>query len=160
VKPLTAEEIDEIVTRNTQNLIKNQDKGVKEIKDLINDLFKKEAKEVEDGYRLQTVWGFNLDKTDILPSMTATLEENLKVLKEHPELRVNLTGNTDDLGSDPYNINLGSKRSQVVKDWLIKRGIAENRLVISSNGYRSPAIPNVDDANRRYNRRVEFIVIK
>lgn len=159
-KHLTAGEVDEIVARNTQYLIDAQKGEFKDIKDILNKFFIKEAKEEKEGYRLKTVIGFDLDKTTILPSMHSVLNENLATLKENPGIYVNLIGNTDDIGNQSYNYNLGLKRANAVRDWLISQGINGNRLNVSSNGDQNPAIPNVDDANRQYNRRVEFIIQK
>jgi outer membrane protein OmpA-like peptidoglycan-associated protein len=159
-KPLSAAEVDAIVARNAKHLIDAQKEEFQDIKDLLNALFKKEQKEVEEGYRLQTVWGFNLDKTDVVASMNSLLAENLQTLKSHPEIRVNLVGNTDDLGSKDYNRKLGLKRAEVIKAWLIDQGISNSRLTVSSNGSDSPFIPNTNEENRKYNRRVEFIIQK
>ena len=159
-KGLTAQEVDHIVSRNAKDIIDAQHNEFNDIKAILNRFFEKEKKEVEKGYRLQTIFGFELDKTALLPEMISVLNENLKVMQENPSLNVKLTGNTDDIGSSPYNYDLGRKRSNVVKDWLVSKGIDESRLVIASEGDKNPAIPNIDEANRKYNRRVEFIVIK
>ena len=161
VKPVSADEIENIVAKNAQKLIDAQKDEFKSLKDFIDDKFKKEAAEVKEGLRLETVWGFDLDKTVIKTgTMSEIANRNLETLTKHPEIRVNLVGNTDDFASVAYNLDLGTRRAQAMKDWLVSKGIAANRLEISSQGKDKPFVPNSDEANRRYNRRVEFLIIK
>jgi Outer membrane protein and related peptidoglycan-associated (lipo)proteins len=160
-KPLSADEVDGIVAKNAQKLIDAQKAEFKNLKDFIDDKFKKEEAEIKEGLRLETVWGFDLDKTVIKSgTMDEIANRNLETLIKHPEIRVNLVGNTDDFASVAYNMDLGTRRAQAMKDWLVSRGIAASRLQISSQGKEKPFVPNSDEANRRYNRRVEFLIIK
>jgi outer membrane protein OmpA-like peptidoglycan-associated protein len=160
-KPLTADEVDGIVAKNAQKLIDAQKDEFDNLKDYLDDKFKQEAQEVKEGLRLETVWGFDLDKTVIKTgTMNEIASRNLETLLKHKDVRVNLVGNTDDFASDAYNMDLGIRRAQAMKDWLVSKGVAAERLVISSNGKKNPFVANSDEANRRYNRRVEFIIIK
>jgi outer membrane protein OmpA-like peptidoglycan-associated protein/opacity protein-like surface antigen len=143
VTPITADEVSNIVSNNTKEIIRSQD----EIKALISN----------EEYRLKTVYGFDLDRTVILANMGSILEDNVETLKRHPEINVTLVGHTDDSATDDYNLDLGKRRAQIVKDWLVANGISASRIKVTSKGKSQPAIPNVDDTNRKYNRRVVFV---
>ncbi|MDR1336893.1 MAG: OmpA family protein [Tannerella sp.] len=158
VRPLTYGEVDEIVSRNTEKVIEAQkelsDQLVKELSAQLKELLKRED------YRLKNVHGFNFDKTDLVVSMLPVLEENLAAMKAKPEIEIVLVGHTDDRGSDAYNIHLGLRRAQAVKTWLVEHDIDEKRLTVASEGFRNPAIPNAGKEARRYNRRVDFVVLR
>jgi outer membrane protein OmpA-like peptidoglycan-associated protein len=143
ITPVTADEVSDIVPHNTKEIIRSQD----EIKAILSN----------EEYRLKTVYGFDLDKTVIQANMVSILEENLATLKKHSDIKVTLVGHTDDSATDGYNLDLGRRRAQIVKDWLVANGISADRIKITSKGKTQPAIPNVDDANRKYNRRVVFV---
>jgi outer membrane protein OmpA-like peptidoglycan-associated protein len=110
----------------------------------------------EDPYDIGSVHHFVTAKYDIVPSMYPTLENAVRVLKEHPEATVTLIGHTDDRASVDYNIGLGMNRAQAVKNYLVAQGIDESRLSISSEGKSQPAVANSTEQSRSYNRRVVF----
>ncbi|MDR3236612.1 MAG: OmpA family protein [Prevotellaceae bacterium] len=114
----------------------------------------------EEGYLLKSVYGFDLDKTAILATMTTNLMNNLDVMRKHPNIKVLLIGHTDDYATHEYNIDLGLRRALVIRDWLIANGIDAERISIATKGKTQPAIPNLDEKNRRYNRRVIFEEVK
>ena len=159
-KPLTFNEIDEIVSRNTDKIIQNQDKGINDIKDMLAEMLKKEKAEIKEGIRLETVREFELDKVAIRSVMNAVLQNNLTTLKNNPDINIRLVGHTDELGGNDYNYNLGMRRAQSIKDWLVSQGIRESRLTVTSKGNTQHEIPNKDEAARKYNRRVEFLIEK
>ena len=159
-KTLSAGEIDDIVGRNAQRIIDSQNDGFNDLKDLLNKYLKKEKEEVKAGIRLETVREFELDKSAIRSVMNTTLQNNLAALRSHPELRIRLVGHTDEIASNEYNYHLGMRRAQSIKDWLVSQGIEGSRLIVSSRGNLEHEIPNVDEATRKYNRRVEFLIDK
>lgn len=80
-------------------------------------------------------------------------------LESHPELHVELAGHTDNVGSDNYNLKLSNERAEVVRQALIAKGIAEDRLTAQGYGSSRPIYPNDTDEHRAGNRRTEMIVI-
>ncbi|MEZ4907723.1 MAG: OmpA family protein [Saprospiraceae bacterium] len=72
---------------------------------------------------------------------------------------VTLTGNTDDIGAEETNYNLGLKRADVIKDYLLKKGVSADQIKVSSNGETKPLVPNTNNENRAKNRRVELKII-
>jgi outer membrane protein OmpA-like peptidoglycan-associated protein/opacity protein-like surface antigen len=175
---LTAEDVDRIVSDNTQRIIDNQDKGLnymaqntqmiidsqdkgfRDIKDLLNKHNEKEKQEVKEGRRLETVSAFELDETRVQTSMHDALQKNLEALRSNPAMKILLVGHTDDIGGVNYNMNLGKRRAESIKDWLVSQGINGSRITVESKGNTAPIVPNINDENRKFNRRVEFIIVK
>ena len=70
-----------------------------------------------------------------------------------------IAGHTDAIGSDERNLKLSQERAQAVRNYLIKRGIASNRLIAKGYGEAYPVASNATEADRELNRRSEFIRI-
>ncbi|PIU57700.1 MAG: hypothetical protein COS89_03870, partial [Deltaproteobacteria bacterium CG07_land_8_20_14_0_80_38_7] len=73
---------------------------------------------------------------------------------------IGVEGHTDWIGSDAYNEKLSDKRANAVRDYLIKKGIAEERLVAKGFGESRPIADNNTTQGRALNRRTDFIIIK
>ena len=80
-------------------------------------------------------------------------------LANHPEITVELAGHTDNVGSDTYNLKLSQERAEVVRQALIDKGIASERLAAKGYGATRPVFPNDTDEHRAGNRRVEMMII-
>lgn len=88
------------------------------------------------------------------------LEEVARVLRAHPEIkRMRVEGHTDDRSTDAYNLNLSQRRADAVVDFLVKEGVARERLVAKGVGEAQPIADNKTVAGRGKNRRVEFVFI-
>lgn len=101
---------------------------------------------------------FELDKAVIRPQFYGLLDEVADVLKQNPGMNIYIDGHTCDRGTDQYNQQLSIRRANSVRNYLIDQGIEESRLRTRGFGESRPAIPNTSEANRQYNRRVEFSV--
>jgi OOP family OmpA-OmpF porin len=108
---------------------------------------------------------FDFDKSTLRPDAVATLDEAVSVLKQYPDLRVEVAGHTDSKGTDEYNQSLSERRAAAVYDYLTSNGIDAGRLV-GPNGYGEsrPIAPNTNDDGsdnpdgRAQNRRTELNV--
>lgn len=80
-------------------------------------------------------------------------------LKRNPNLKVELAGHTDNVGTDAYNMKLSAERADAVRKALINNGINENRLTANGYGATKPLLPNDSDEHRAMNRRTEMIII-
>ena len=80
-------------------------------------------------------------------------------LKRNPDLKVELAGHTDDVGSASYNLKLSTERAQSVMQALVANGITESRLTAKGYGATKPILPNNSDEHRAVNRRTEMIII-
>ncbi|HQH41128.1 MAG TPA: OmpA family protein [Bacteroidales bacterium] len=89
----------------------------------------------------------------------------VRALQLNNDLRVEIIGHTDAIGSDEYNMNLGKKRAEMVKLYLTNRHIAPSRITTSSMGERNPVAINKNPdgsdnpEGRKYNRRADFKII-
>ena len=80
-------------------------------------------------------------------------------LKRNPDLKVELAGHTDNVGSESYNQKLSADRANVVRKALVDNGIDEIRLMAKGYGSTKPLAPNDNEEHRAMNRRTEMIVI-
>ena len=80
-------------------------------------------------------------------------------LKRNPDLKVELAGHTDNVGSENYNKKLSADRAEVVRKALVDNGIDETRLTAKGYGSTKPLAPNDSEEHRAMNRRTEMIVI-
>ena len=95
-------------------------------------------------------------------ALTADSESGIQALtaflKRNPELKVELAGHTDNVGSDSYNLKLSSERAEIVKQALVDKGIDATRLTTKGYGASQPLVPNDSEEHRAMNRRTEMVV--
>ncbi|MFN4007182.1 MAG: OmpA family protein [Chitinophagaceae bacterium] len=109
---------------------------------------------------------FDFDKKDLRPSDINTLDSLAALLQREPSLSIELGGHTDGKGGESYNKRLSKKRAVEVKDYLVKQGIAADRLETKGYGKCCPIVAETtaDGADnpeaRQQNRRVEVKIIK
>jgi OOP family OmpA-OmpF porin len=103
---------------------------------------------------------FDLNKAVVRPDAKEILQKDIKILKENPQIRVEIQGHTCDLGTADYNRMLSDKRANAIRDYLISEGIAADRLSARGYGEDNPRFPNDSEANRAKNRRVEMVPIE
>lgn len=90
----------------------------------------------------------------------AELNKLVDLLVKNPDRKIEVGGHTDDVGDDTANMLLSQKRAESVKQYLVKSGVAESRVVAKGYGETQPQFPNDGEANRAKNRRTEFIIIE
>jgi len=99
---------------------------------------------------------FDFDKFNLKPEGIVALEQVAEMLQKYPFLDLHIGGHTDNFGSMAYNITLSKQRAKSGVDYLVKRGIAPNRLTMSWHSYSIPVATNDTPAGRALNRRLEF----
>ncbi len=87
------------------------------------------------------------------------LDRLTRFMNQYPTISVEVSGHTDDVGSDAANLTLSENRAKAVYDYLVKNGIKTDRLAFKGYGETQPASPNSSDANRRLNRRIELRIL-
>lgn len=102
---------------------------------------------------------FDFNKATLKSESYPILFHAVQVLLMNPDMRVEIQGHTDNIGSEDYNMKLGEKRAQAVKDYLVARGISADRLSTRSFGENQPIADNKTASGREMNRRVEFKVL-
>jgi OOP family OmpA-OmpF porin len=108
---------------------------------------------------------FDFDKSTLRPDAVAILDEAVSILGKYPQLRVEVAGHTDSIGTEQYNQGLSERRARAVYDYLTGHGIDASRLV-GPNGYgeSKPIAPNTNPdgtdnpEGRAKNRRTELNV--
>jgi len=102
---------------------------------------------------------FDTDKTVIKNTSVQSLEDLYKLLSENPSLRIQITGHTDNVGSDKYNQRLSEGRAKAVYQEMVKRGINPKRMSWRGAGESEPIETNDTPEGRAENRRVEFMIL-
>ncbi|HSD64253.1 MAG TPA: OmpA family protein, partial [Ignavibacteriaceae bacterium] len=103
---------------------------------------------------------FATGKSDITPESEATLNKALKTLQNYPEIIVEISGHTDNVGSSSSNQKLSQRRADAVRNWLISKGIDGSRIEAKGYGEDRPIAPNDTPEGRQKNRRIEFVRVK
>ena len=103
---------------------------------------------------------FPFDKALIQPTYFPELDEIATVLKKNPSIKLQIQGNTDSKGSNAYNLILSKKRALAVKNYLVKKQVDPDRLVIKAFGESKPVADNSTEEGRKLNRRVDFVILK
>ncbi len=112
-------------------------------------------KKEQENFKFQPIY-FDFDKSEIRPQYHAYLKRMARVLDGIPDLRVKITGHTDIVGDDPYNMSLSERRADAIRDFFKKHGVKPEKLEIEFKGEREPAAPNTTPEGRQDNRRVVF----
>ena len=101
---------------------------------------------------------FDVNKTNINPGAAKSLDRNGMLLKDNPQIQVEIAGHTDSTGSEKANQAISEKRALSVKKYLQdKYNIPDNRMTIKGYGSSKPVADNNTQEGRSKNRRVEFI---
>lgn len=101
---------------------------------------------------------FAFDKSDILPESFPFLDSLALYLTQKKSIKILLSGHTDNIGSDTYNVDLSFKRAQAISNYLQSKGIEVSRIGCYGYGASKPISPGNSPADRRENRRVELEV--
>ena len=101
---------------------------------------------------------FDFDRYTLRPDATRILDEAINALREDATLRVNIEGHTCNIGTAEYNLALGDRRANAVRDYLVSRGVQANRLTTVSYGEERPKYDNSREETRRLNRRAALVV--
>ncbi len=103
---------------------------------------------------------FELNKATIKPESYPALQEAARILIDNPNIKVEIQGHTDNIGSEKYNQDLSEKRAYAVMNYLVKNhGISPDRLVAKGYGSAKPIADNTTEQGRALNRRVEFVIL-
>lgn len=103
---------------------------------------------------------FNSGKSTLKPTSFPELNKFATLLIENPKVRVEISGHTDNVGSATSNKTLSKNRALTVRNYLIKQGVAQDRLEYTGYGMEQPIAPNNTNAGRAENRRVELKILE
>ncbi|MFL5318093.1 MAG: OmpA family protein, partial [Myxococcaceae bacterium] len=103
---------------------------------------------------------FDTGKDTIKPESEPLLNEIVKLLSGHPELKISVEGHTDNVGDKKANMTLSQKRAESVKKWLAGKGVDGKRLSTKGFGDTKPVADNRTEEGKAKNRRVELVKVK
>jgi len=96
---------------------------------------------------------FDFDKYNIKPEGRQTLDRQAAWLKKYPAVTVTIEGHCDERGTREYNLALGERRANAVKDYLVAAGVSPNRITTISYGKERPVAMGSNEAAWAQNRR-------
>ena len=102
---------------------------------------------------------FNTASYDLLPASNAELDKLVKLMKANPSLRIELGGHTDNVGADAANLTLSDEPANAVRDFVVAKGIAADRITAKGYGETKPVASNDSEEGRAQNRRTEVTVL-
>ncbi|MGE5246459.1 MAG: peptidoglycan-associated lipoprotein Pal [Betaproteobacteria bacterium] len=101
---------------------------------------------------------FDLDKSDIRDDAKPALQKDAAWMQKWTSTQVTIEGHCDERGSSEYNLALGERRANAVKDYLVSLGVPAGRLATISKGKEQPFCTGHDESCWQQNRRGHFIV--
>ena len=128
-------------------------------RDNINIVTYEDMKEKQTSVRINNIF-FDFNESKLKSESYLELDRLYKFLNDNPAINIEVSGHTDNVGSDEYNITLSNARANAVKDYLVSKGISTNRIISKGYGKSKPVATNDTDEGRQLNRRVEFTILK
>ncbi len=103
---------------------------------------------------------FNTNSAELNKNSYSEIDQVITVLKQNPQIQIEIAAHTDDVGSVEDNMRLSISRAKSVLDYMTTKGIDVKRLISKGYGESEPAYENNSDEHRALNRRVEFRIPK
>lgn len=103
---------------------------------------------------------FEQSRANLLPESQPELQRLYALLIDNPAIEIELGGHTDSQGSASANMELSRRRVEVVRDFLLEKGIDRRRILTKGYGETKPLYDNSQEASRQRNRRVEVKILK
>lgn len=132
--------------------------SVAEYKEITRDLYLVPL-EVGSTIRLNNIF-FDVGKATLRPESFPELERLAGLMTENSKMQIELSGHTDNVGSDEANMKLSADRAKSVTDYLVSLGINAERIQSKGYGETKPVGSNDTEEGRQLNRRVEFTILK
>ena len=102
---------------------------------------------------------FNTGKSTLKAESFKEIDKLAELLEKNPKVRVEVSGHTDNVGSASVNKKISKSRALTVKNYLVSRGILEDRIEYQGYGFDQPIAPNDSPEGRATNRRVEIKIL-
>jgi outer membrane protein OmpA-like peptidoglycan-associated protein len=101
---------------------------------------------------------FDFDKSDLRPQAKTNITKLAGILNKYPDTDIVVEGDTDNVGSDDYNVQLSNRRAESVANHMVSLGVSGSRISEIGLGETNPVASNDTDAGRQQNRRVEVAI--
>ncbi|MCR5878489.1 peptidoglycan-associated lipoprotein Pal [Phenylobacterium sp. J367] len=102
---------------------------------------------------------FDFDRYDIRADAQPVLSAQAAWLRRYPSVRVRIEGNTDELGTREYNLALGARRANAVRDFLVSNGVTADRIATVSYGKEQPVDTSGTDEGHAQNRNAKTAIV-
>ena len=102
---------------------------------------------------------FATGRAEVAPGGQRSVDKLAEFLKKNPKRNVLVEGHTDNTGNEDFNLKLSQQRADAVRDLLVARGIATERITTKGYGPKYPLVVNDTPSGRQQNRRVEVVVL-
>lgn len=112
----------------------------------------------QSSFKLKHDFKFGFNDAALNAESKAYLDDMVALMNGNKNIRLEIIGHTDNIGTASANRKMSFERAQVVIDYLIQKGIAPEKLTATPMGAKEPLVPNDNEANRALNRRVEFVI--
>ena len=103
---------------------------------------------------------YAFDNTDLSEAQKQDLDNVADKMKQFNDINIVVIGHTCNLGTLKANQNVGTRRAQEAKQYLMEKGISEDRIQTESRDYSEPVVANDSEEHRKQNRRVTFEIYK
>lgn len=102
---------------------------------------------------------FDFDRFDLRTDAQPILDAQAAWLQRYPAVRVRIEGNTDDRGTREYNLALGARRANAVRDYLVAHGVTSDRIATVSYGKEQPLDPGTGEEAWAHNRNSHTAIV-
>ena len=99
---------------------------------------------------------FEFDKFNLNNKSLQTLKSAVAAMKNNPSIKITISGHADERGTREYNLALGQRRAEAVRDYFAVNGINSNRITVKSFGEERPLSSGSDESSYAKNRRAEI----
>lgn len=103
-------------------------------------------------------FNFDFNSSSVNTETARYLDDLAQALVDNPALRIKLTGHTDNVGSEKFNMRLSLERAKAMRSYLIRKGVPESRITSEGKGMSEPLNGNKTAEEREVNRRVEVVI--
>ena len=137
-------------------------RGSKPMKDIRRDIkmfLLKDLTEKQIKVRINNVF-FDFDQFSLKSESFPELDRLITLLITNPKTKIHLEGHTDNEGTAEYNMDLSRKRAESVRDYIVRKGIARDRITVAGFGATMPVTSNTTEEGRAGNRRVELWFVR
>jgi len=131
-------------------IVNNQDKKYTE---------KFDSLEVGDEIILNNIY-FDFDKYELRNISFKELDRVCTYMNKNEKITIQVSGHTDDFGSDEYNDELSLNRATAVMDYLVQKGMSQDRIIVKGLGEKYPICTNNTSVGRQNNRRIEMKILQ
>jgi outer membrane protein OmpA-like peptidoglycan-associated protein len=102
---------------------------------------------------------FDYNKSTLKPESFVELDRLVKIMQENPTIRIELSGHTDNVGTEEYNQKLSENRAKSCMDYLVSKGVSASRIEFKGYGEMRPIDTNETEVGKANNRRTEFKIL-